>query len=185
MVSEILDELQVGFDKTLDALKRELARVRTGRANLAILDGIRVEYYGTLTPLNQVAALAVADPRLITIRPWERNMIPVVERAIVQEGLGINPSNDGELIRLPIPPLSGERRRELVKMVKNYGEQARVALRNQRRDAIETLKEYTKEGEITEDEQTRALKRVEDLMKEWTGRVNDLVEKKEKEISEV
>ncbi|MBM4319973.1 MAG: ribosome recycling factor, partial [Deltaproteobacteria bacterium] len=165
--------------------KRELTGGRTGRANLAILDGIRVEYYGTLTPLNQVAALAVADPRLITIRPWERNMISVIERAIIQEGLGINPSNDGELIRLPIPPLSGERRRELIKMVKNHGEQARVALRNQRRDAIETLKDYTKEGEVTEDEQSRALKRIEDLMKDWTGRVNDLIEKKEKEISEV
>lgn len=185
MVSEILEEMRSSFGKAIQSLKRDLARVRTGRANLAVLDGIRVDYYGTPTALNQVAALAVADPRLITIKPWERSMIPTIEKAINQEGLGITPSNDGESIRLPIPALSGERRRELVKLVKGFGEQTRISLRNHRREAIETLKLYTKEGEVTEDEQTRALKRIEESMKEWTGRVAEILEKKEKEIIEI
>jgi len=185
MVSEILEELQSGFEKSLEALRRELARVRTGRANLALLDGIRVDYYGSSTPLNQVAALAVADPRLITIKPWEKNMIAVIERAIAKEGLGINPTNDGEIIRLPIPHLSVERRRDLAKLVKNSGEQTKVALRNHRREALETLKEYTREGEITEDDETRGQKKVEDLMKEWTAKVQDVIDRKEKEIMEV
>jgi len=184
MVSEILEELQSGFEKSLEALRRELARVRTGRANLALLDGIRVDYYGSSTPLNQVAALAVADPRLITIKPWEKNMIAVIERAIAKEGLGINPTNDGEIIRLPIPPLSVERRRDLAKLVKNSGEQTKVALRNHRREALETLKEYTREGEITEADETRGQKKVEDLMKEWTAKVQDVIDRKEKEIME-
>ncbi len=185
MVSEILEQMQEGFKGALESLKRELAKVRTGRANLSLLDGIRVEYYGTMTPLNQVAALAVADPRLITIRPWERNMIPAIEKAINQAGLGITPTNDGEVIRLPIPPLTGERRKELVKLVKGYGEQTRISLRNHRREAIETLKAFTKEGEITEDEQARALKRIEELMKEQNAKVSELIEAKEKEITEV
>ncbi len=185
MVSEILEELEGGFRRVVDSLHRDLSRIRTGRANLSILDGVRVEYYGTMTPLNQVAALAVADPRLITIKPWERNMISPIEKAINIEGLGITPTNDGELIRLPIPPLTGERRRELVKMVKSLGEQARVSLRNHRRDAIESLKLYTKEGEISEDDQARGLKRVEELMKDWTTTVNEAIDDKEKEISEL
>ncbi len=185
MVPEILEEMVDGFGKVRDSLRRELSRIRTGRANLAILDGIRVDYYGSSTPLNQVAALAVADARLITIKPWERNMIPAIEKAINTEGLGITPSNDGELIRLPIPPLTGERRRELVKIVRQQGEGARQSLRSHRREAIATLRLYTKEGEVSEDEQGRALKRVEEQMKTWTAKVNEEVERKEKEITEV
>lgn len=186
MVPEILEEMVDGFGKVRDALRRELSRIRTGRANLAILDGIRVDYYGSSTPLNQVAALAVADARLITIKPWERTMISAVEKAINTEGLGITPSNDGEVIRLPIPPLTGERRRDLVKIVKQQGEAARVSLRRKhRRDAIETLRMATKEGEVSEDAQARALKQIEDLMKEWTEKINQEVERKEREITEV
>ncbi len=185
MVNDLLDDLQINFEKTVEALKRELGKVRTGRASLNILDGIRVDYYGTSTPLNQVAALAVADPRLITIKPWERNMISAVERAIIQADLGINPSNDGELIRLPIPPLTGERRKELVKLVKKAGEDAKIGLRNHRRDTNDLLKVAEKDGDISEDEMNRGLKRVQELTDEWVKKVDDNVAKKEKDVQEV
>ena len=126
--------------------------MRTGRANLAILDGVRVDYYGTSTPLNQVASLNVADARLITIKPWERSLIPEIEKSIRAAQLGLNPQSDGELVRLPMPALTQERRQELVKVVKKMSEDARVALRGARRDANEMLKELLKDGSITEDE---------------------------------
>ena len=134
------------LDKGIDAFKRDLDKVRTGRANLAILDGVRVDYYGTPTPLNQVASCNVADARLITIKPWERTLIPEIEKAIRAAQLGLNPQSDGELVRLPMPALTQERRRELVKVVKKMAEEAKVALRGARRDANEMMKEALKEG---------------------------------------
>ena len=184
MVEEILADVADSFSKSLDAMHRDLNKVRTGRANLSILDDIRVDYYGSQTPLNQVAALTVADPRLITIRPWEKNMIPVVEKAIVQADIGINPNNDGEIIRLPIPPLSGERRKELVRQVRRYGEDAKVSIRNHRRDANDMLKELAKEGEASEDERDRALKKVQAATDEWVGKVDEVVGAKETELLE-
>ena len=185
MVDDILSDLSDGFSKALESLRRDLNKVRTGRANLAVLDDVRVEYYGTMTPLNQVATLTVADPRLITVRPWERSMIPVIEKAINQAAIGINPTNDGELIRLPIPPLSGERRKELVRQVHRYGEECKVGLRNHRRDANDMLKEAAKEGEISEDQRDRALKKVQDLTDDWGRRVDDAVAAKEAELLQV
>jgi ribosome recycling factor len=185
MVDDVLKELQASLDKAIDALKRDLGKVRTGRASVSILDGIRVEYYGTPTPLNQVASLNVPDPRLITIKPWERSLIPEIERTIRASQLGLNPSSDGEIVRLPMPPLTEERRKELVKMVRRLAEEARVALRGARRDANEMLKEFQKEKEITEDDEKLGLKKVQDATDAAVVKVDEIVAKKEKEILEV
>ena len=147
MVNDIVKSLQGDLDKGIEAFKRELGKVRTGRANLSILDGVRVDYYGTPTPLNQVASLNVADARLITIKPWERSLIPEIEKSIRAAQLGLNPQSDGELVRLPMPALTQERRQELVKVVKKMAEEAKVALRGARRDANEMLKEALKDGD--------------------------------------
>ncbi len=184
MVDDIVSDLKTGYGKALASLGRDLNKVRTGRANLAVLDDIRVEYYGTMTPLNQVATLTVADPRLITVRPWEKNMIPVIEKAISQADIGIHPTNDGEIIRLPIPPLSGERRQELVRQVRRYGEDAKVSLRNQRRDANDMLKELARDGDISEDDRDRGYKKVQEATDDWGKKVEAAVVAKEKELLE-
>ena len=134
MVNDIIKSLQGDLDKAIEAFRRELSKVRTGRANLSILDGVRVDYYGTPTPLNQVASVAVADARLITVKPWERSLIPEIEKSIRAAQLGLNPQSDGELVRLPMPALTQERRQELVKVVKKMAEECKVALRGARRD---------------------------------------------------
>jgi len=181
----VIKDLQAALDKGIDAFKRDLGKVRTGRANLGILDGIRVDYYGTPTPLNQVASLNVPDPRLITVKPWEKSLIPEIEKAIRAAQLGLNPSSDGELVRLPMPPLTEERRRDLVKVVKKMAEEAKVHLRGGRRDANEMLKELLKEKEITEDEEKAGLKRVQDTTDAAVTKVDELMAKKEQEIMEV
>jgi ribosome recycling factor len=186
MVNDVVKDLQSSFDKAIESFKRDLAKVRTGRANIAMLDGVKVEYYGTMTPLNQVATLNVPDPRLITVKPWEKNLIPVIEKSIkAQSELGLNPTSDGELVRIPIPPLTQERRKDLVKMVKKLAEEAKVALRNARREANETLKEFTDSGDIAEDDERQGLKKVQDLTDKFTATVDDITAKKEKEILEV
>ncbi len=185
MVDDVLKDLQANLDKGIEAFKRDLAKVRTGRANLAILDGVRVDYYGTVTPLNQVASLNVADARLITIKPWEKSLIPEIEKAIRAAQLGLNPSSDGELVRLPMPALTQERRLELVKVVKKMGEDARVALRAARRDANEMLKEALKDKAITEDDEKQGMKRVQDTTDKSVAKVDEILLKKEQEITEV
>jgi ribosome recycling factor len=186
MVDDVLSDLQGGFDKSIEAFRRELSKVRTGRANLSLLDGIKVEYYGTMTPLNQVAALNVPDARLITIKPWEKNLIPVIERAIqAQSDLGLNPTSDGEIVRLPIPALTQERRKDLVKVVKKMGEEAKVAVRNGRREANETLKEFAASGDISDDDSQKGLKKVQELTDRYVTTIDELMGKKEKEIMEV
>jgi ribosome recycling factor len=162
-----------------------LGKVRTGRASVSILDGIRVDYYGTPTPLNQIASLNVPDPRLITVKPWEKSLIPEIEKTIRSAQLGLNPSSDGEIVRLPMPPLTEERRKDLVKMVKKMAEEAKVALRSARRDANEMLKELQKDKAITEDEEKAGLKRVQDTTDAAVTKVEEIVGKKEKEILEV
>jgi ribosome recycling factor len=162
MLNDVIKELQANLDKGIEAFKRDLSKVRTGRANLAILDGVRVDYYGTPTPLNQIASLNVADPRLITIKPWERSLIPEIEKAIRSAQLGLNPNSDGELVRLPMPALTQERRQELVKVVKKMAEEGKVALRAARRDANEMLKGLLKDGGITEDDERNGLKKVQE-----------------------
>jgi ribosome recycling factor len=151
-------------------------------ANLSLLDGIKVDYYGTPTPLNQVASLNVADARLITIKPWEKNMIPVIEKAIRSSDLGLNPVADSELCRLPIPPLTQERRKELVKQIKKMTEDARVAVRGARRDANDMLKEAEKDGDVTEDAAKGGTKKIQDLTDKYVAMVDDVSAKKEKEI---
>jgi ribosome recycling factor len=186
MVNDVLKDLQGSFDKAIDSFKRELSKVRTGRANLALLDGIKVEYYGTMTPIHQVATLNVPDPRLITIKPWEKSLIPAIEKSIkAHSELGLNPSSDGELVRLPIPPLTQERRKDLVKLIKKMAEDAKVALRGSRREANDMLKELVDGGEISEDDSKTGLKKVQDLTDKFVASVDEIVGKKEKEIMEV
>lgn len=185
MLNDVIKELQASLDKGIEAFKRDLTKVRTGRANLAILDGVRVDYYGTPTPLNQVASLNVADPRLITVKPWERSLIPEIEKAIRSAQLGLNPNSDGELVRLPMPALTQERRQELVKLVKKMAEEGKVALRAARRDANEMLKDLLKEGGITEDDERNGLKKVQETTDKAVAKVDEILAKKEGEILEV
>ena len=175
MVNDVLKELQVNLEKAIDALKKDLGKVRTGRASLSILDGIRVDYYGTPTPLNQVASLNVADPRLITIKPWEKSLIPEIEKTIRSSQLGLNPSSDGEIVRLPMPPLTEERRKELVKLTKKMAEDAKVALRGARRDANEMLKDFQKEKDSTEAEEKQGLNRGQDATDAAVAKGDEIV----------
>ena len=177
MINDIVKSLQGDLDKGIEAFKRELAKVRTGRANLSVLDGVRVDYYGTPTPLNQIASLNVADARLITIKPWERSLIPEIDKSIRAAQLGLNPQSDGELVRLPMPALTQERRQELVKVVKKMAEDARVALRGARRDANEMIKEAHKEGAVTEDDERKGLKTVQDATDRSVVKIDEIVGK--------
>ena len=185
MVNDIVTDVQKDMEKTLESLKRELGRLRTGRANLAILDGVKVEYYGTPTPLNQVASLHVPDARLIVIKPWEKSVVPAIEKAIQAADLGLNPTTDGEVVRLPIPPLTEERRRDLVKMAKKTGEEYKVQIRKIRRDANEMLKQFQKDKDISEDDMHRGLDKVQKVTDEHVKKVDDVMAEKEKEIMEV
>jgi len=183
MVNDVVKDLESSCAKVIEGFKKELSKVRTGRANVAMLDGIKVDYYGTLTPLNQVAGLNVPDPRLITIKPWEKSLIPAIEKAIKQRTeLGLNPVADGDLVRVPIPALTQERRKELVKVTKGMSEDAKVAVRNARRDANELLKSLLGDGDITEDDQKRGLKSVQDVTDKHIPSVDDIRGKKEKEL---
>ena len=186
MLNDITTEAEDGMKKAVEAFKRELAKVRTGRASPAMLDGVRVDYYGTPTPVNQVASVTVVDARLITIKPWEKAMIAVIDKAIRASDLGLNPVPDTELVRLPIPPLTAERRRDLVKSVKKMAEAAKVAIRTgARRDAMDLLKDAEKDKEITEDEKKVGEKKVQDLTDKYIGQVDALDAAKEKEITEI
>ncbi len=173
------------MEAALDHLKTELGGLRTGRANLALLDGIRVNYYGTLTPLKQVATLAVPESRLITIQPWEPPLIKEVEKAVQASALGLTPSNDGKIIRVPIPPLNEERRRELIKLCKTHGEETRVHIRSVRREANEELKRLQKESTITEDDLRKGEAEVQKLTDRYVEKVDQILKKKEEEILEV
>lgn len=185
MVNDVLSDLEGSIGKTLDSLKRDLGKVRTGRANLALLDGVRVDYYGTMTPLNQVANCSTPDARLIVIKPWEKKMCPVIEEAIRKADLGVNPSSDGELVRLPIPALTEERRRDLTKVVRRMAEDAKVAIRGHRRDANELLKEAKDGGDITEDDASQGEKKVQAAVDKGVEQVDVIAKKKEAEIMEV
>ncbi len=185
MLQDVFDDLKEGYESTLKGLARELAKIRTGRANVAMLDGVTVDYYGSATPLNQVANLKVADPRLITVQPWEASMIGPIEKAIIQSDLGLNPSNDGTQIRVPIPALSGERRQELVKIARRNGEDHKIALRNQRRDANDMIKELQSGGDITEDDMHKGFEKINQITETYTTKIDEILEKKEGEILEV
>jgi ribosome recycling factor len=185
MVSDVLKDLQGSLDKGIEVFKRELLKVRTGRANLGILDGIKIDYYGSPAPLNQIASLNVPDARLITIKPWEKAFIPEIEKAIRAAQLGLNPNSDGEIVRVPMPALTEERRRDLVKVIKKMAEEAKVTLRAQRRDANEMLKEFLKDKQITEDEEKLGLKKVQEATDAAVSKVDEILLKKEAEVLEV
>lgn len=185
MTEDVLRDLKAHIDRAVEDLRGNLAKIRTGRANLGMLDGIKIDYYGTPTPLAQCAALAVPEPRLITVKPWDKSIMKDVEKAIREANLGLNPMSDGELIRLPIPPLTEERRKDIAKQVKQKGEDHRVAVRNERRDANERLKTLQKDKKITEDDQKRATEKVQKETDAGIARIDELVTKKEKEVMEV
>jgi len=180
-----LEKIKTKMDSALDHLKKELTGLRGGRASLSILDHIRVDYYGTPTPLKQVGNVTMPDGRLITIQPWDQSLIREIEKAIATSDLGITPSNDGKLIRLPIPPLSEERRKDLVKVSKKYGEETKVHIRGIRREANEELKKLQKDSTITEDELRRGETEVQKITDAEIKRVDELLKKKEEEILEI
>ena len=185
MEQDIYDDLTANFEKTYGALRRDLARIRSGRASANLLDNIRVDYYGQPTAIAQVAAIQVPEPRMITVKPWEKTMLRDIERAIQQSDLGINPANDGTLIRLSVPPLTEERRKKLVKQVHQLGENAKVSARNSRRDANAMIKALQKDGDISEDGRDRSLKKVQQLTDEATAHIDDILGRKESELLEV
>ncbi|AUX35579.1 MULTISPECIES: ribosome recycling factor [Sorangium] len=185
MLEDVIKELREGIDKAIEALRRDLAKVRTGRANAAMLDGIRVDYYGVQTPIVQMATVSVPEPRLITVKPWEKNQVKAIEKAIRESDLGLNPQVDADLIRLPIPPLTEERRREMVKLTKKNGEDCKVAIRKHRRDANEMIDTLEKDGEVSGDEADRSKKKVEDVVAEGTRQVDTVIATKEKDILDV
>ena len=182
MIDETLVELRQSVEKAKEALKRELAKLRTGRAHPAMLDSIRVDYYGQTTPLTQMATVGVPEPRLITVKPWDKSQVSAVEKAIRESDLGLNPQSDGDLIRVPIPALSEERRKELVKVAKKQGEECKVAIRKSRHEALDMLTEIKESGGASEDDVDRAKKKVEEFMTEAGHSIDLLVQQKEKEI---
>ena len=185
MINDIITDAEDGMKKAVDSFKRDLQKIRTGRANTSMLDGIKVDYYGTPTPVNQVATVQVVDARLITVKPWEKTMLPIIDKAIRASDLGINPVSDSEVVRLPIPPLTQERRRDLAKTVSKQTEEARVAARSARRDAMDMIKDAEKEKQITEDNRKDGEKRVQDLTDKYIATIDDIAKAKEKEIMEL
>lgn len=184
-VDEVVKSLKGGIDKAVGDLQSGLSKIRTGRASPAMLDGIRVSFYGTPTPLAQCAAVAVPEPRMITVKPWDKTVMKDIEKAIREANLGVNPMNDGEIIRLPIPPLTEERRKDIAKQVKAKGEEHKVSIRNERRDANEKIKALLKDKKITEDEKKKGEEKTQKETDAGIAKVDELIGKKEKEVMEV
>ena len=184
-MKEIQNKLQQQMEKTIEALKHEFSTIRAGRANAQMLDEIRVDYYGTPTPINQVGSISVPEPRTLMINPWDKSAMKDIETAIRNSDLGLNPTNDGEVIRLNVPALTEERRKELCKQAKKASEEFKVRLRNERRDANDKLKKLEKEGEITEDDLKKAQDNVQKMTDKYTKEVDVLLEVKEKDIMAV
>ena len=185
LADDVLKDFRDGVARTLDDLRKDLSTVRTGRASLHMLDGVRVDYYGTATPLNQVATLSVPEARLIVVKPWEKNMIPPIEKAIRDANLGLNPQSDKDLVRVPIPPLTEERRKDIVKQVKGKGEDHKIAVRNQRRDAKELIESGEKDGDIAGDDAKKALDKMQKETDEGIKKIDETVAAKEKEVMQV
>jgi len=184
MIKENFRQSEERMKKALMALQHELTGIRTGRASTALLDGVKVEYYGAMVPLHQLATVATPEARLITIQPWEKQSTAAIEKAILKSDLGLTPTNDGHIIRLPIPPLTEERRKDLVKVVRRMAEESRVEVRNIRRDANGALKEAEKKGEISEDESHKAQHDIQELTDRYVEHIDETLGKKEKEIME-
>jgi ribosome recycling factor len=182
MIAETLNELKGHIGKAHEALKRELSRLRTGRASPELLDSIRVDYYGTPTPVAQMASVSVPEPRLLVIKPWDKAMIKQIEQTIMQSPLGLTPQNDGEVIRLPMPQLTEQRRKDLAKLAKGHGEDAKVAIRKARHECRDMLKTIEEDGAASADDVERATKAMEDIVKDGTDKADSLVAAKEKDI---
>lgn len=182
MIKETLEELKDGIEKAQTALKRDLSRVRTGRANPAMLESIKVDYYGTPTPIHQMASISVPEPRMMVVKPWDKSTFQLIEKAIMSSPVDLNPQSDGEIIRLPVPSLTEERRRDLTKLARDHGEKCKVAVRAARKDARDMLDSMKKDGDVGEDEADRALKKVEEIVQVGNTRVDEIVAKKEKDI---
>jgi ribosome recycling factor len=185
VIDEILVDAENRMGKSVESLRSELVKIRTGRAHPSLLDQIMVDYYGTDTPINQVANVTVEDSRTLAVAPWEKPMVAVVEKAILNSGLGLNPSTAGNLIRIPMPPLTEERRKELVKVVKADGENAKIAIRNIRRDANSDFKDLLKEKEVSEDESRQGEERVQKITDKFVTSVDEVIAAKEKELMEI
>lgn len=185
MIDKIKEEARQKMEKSINLLNQEFAKIRTGRATPALLDGVKVEYYDSLLPLNQVASISIPEPRLIVIQPWDKQALSAIEKAIYKADIGLTPNNDGNVIRLSLPPLTAERREELVKLIQKLAEECRVAIRNIRRDANNELKKTEKEKKISEDESFKAQELIQKMTDEYIKKVDEILKKKEKEIREV
>ncbi|PKK90525.1 MAG: ribosome recycling factor [Candidatus Wallbacteria bacterium HGW-Wallbacteria-1] len=182
MLNDIFEEVCDQMEKTIEFLRSDLGSIRTGRASRGLVDKIRVDYFGASTPLQQLASISIPEPRSLMLNPYDKTAVPLIEKAIMASELGITPSSDGKVIRLNFPPLTEDRRKQLVKMIKKKGEDSKVALRNIRRDYNESVKELKKEGDIPEDEMNRGLKKIQDYTDEYSARVDETITAKEKEI---
>lgn len=185
MIRETIQEAEERMSKTVEVLKKDFASLRAGRATPALLDKVQVDYYGTMTPVNQMANVSVPEARLLLIQPWDKSTIPAIEKAILKSDLGLTPSSDGNVIRIGIPQLTEERRKDLVKSVKKKAEEARVAVRNVRRDTNDMIKELEKEHEISEDESKRGLEEIQKTTDKFIKKVDEVMNTKEQEIMEV
>jgi ribosome recycling factor len=185
MIDDVHKELVAAMSKAHDVLKRQLATLRAGRASAALLDGIKVDYYGTHTPLAQMAHVNVPEPRLLTVKPWDKSQIKAVEKAIRESDLGLNPQADNDIIRIPLPPLTEERRKEFVKIAKKHGEECKVSVRKARHEALDMLEQIDNDGEASSDDVDRAKKKTEETVAEFTKQVEATVAHKEKDIMEV
>ena len=185
MIKDILKDADSRMHKAVEVIRNEMMRIRTGKATVNLLDGIKVDYYGNLTPLNQMGTLSTPDIHTITVQVWDKTAVPLVEKAILNSNLGLNPMSDGQLVRIPIPPLNEERRKELVKLVKKHGEEGKVAVRNIRRDAIEHVKKAEKEEHVSEDERKHAENEIQKLTDNHVEEIDTILQMKEKEIMEV
>jgi len=185
VVKKIHTDTDERMKRAVEAIRKELASIRTGKATTSLLDGIRVDYYGTLTPLSQVANISVPDARLLVVQPWEKKLIPEIVKAIQKSDLGLNPQSDPNVVRLPIPPLTEERRRDLVKLVKKVAEEGKVAIRNIRRDSNDALKNAEKDKDISEDESRKGQERVQEITDDHIEKIEEMLKKKEQEIMEI
>lgn len=185
MIEEIKKDAETRMKKTIESFKSDLTKIRTGRAHASLLDAITVEYYGSAVPISQVANVSVADARTLTVSPWEKDMVKVIEKAIMSSDLGLNPAVNGDIMRVPLPALTEERRRDLIKVVRGEGENARVAIRNIRRDALGSVKDLLKEKEITEDDERRTQDQVQKITDKFIQEVENLLKEKEKELMEI
>ncbi len=185
MVNDVVADLKKSCEKAIEALRKEFATVRTGRASLSLLEHVRVDYYGSQMPISQLATMRVADARLIVIEPWDQKALPEIEKAIQKAGLGLTPANDGKLVRLPVPPLTEERRKEMAKVLHKMAEAGRVAVRNVRHEALDMLKDLEKEKTISEDEHRKGRDEAQKVVDLYTARIAELLAGKEKELMEV